>query len=38
MAVDLALGNEISVSDKANTSYIDTKFLRYFDVLVYKDK
>jgi len=38
MAVDLALGKEISVSEEANTSYIGTKFLRYFDVLVYKDK
>lgn len=37
MAIDLALGKNIKITDKEKVEYLNTKFLRYFDVLVYKD-
>lgn len=37
MAIDVALGKDLIISEKTKSEYINTKFLRYFDVLVYKD-
>lgn len=37
MAINLALNKDISISEEIKRNYLNTKFLRYFDVLIYKD-